>query len=497
MKQSSTHSKLMNKIIIILVTGLLFSLKVNGQFLGGLQSSNQAGVLGVTVNPSHTNFLSGGTDFLAFGFSTTILNNGFYLDAKPITGYINRDIISSITEKSTDGESINEKFDKAYNIRRSLKDKNYIFADVTIYGPSFLINFSKHSFGIVTALKTNSNTVNMPKEMSIFLLKGAETVDLIGKETRLNNVRSNTMVYTDVALNYSYNFRENFKYSHRVGVNLHYLNGINSIIFQDNNNSKWSFIGDSSINFENSDFNFNYAAAKATSIGELMASRGNGFAFDIGYSVTKKKKGRPTRKTICPNIRNLGRIREFQEFKWRFGVSLMDVGFIRFTEQTSSNTYINANGATKNLDQSFYLGVFALERRLFFDFAGNPNTNYVTDNKYTQYTASRVNVQFDYALKRNWFINFNGTHRLPIPGDFGMRAANIISLTARREKEKSGIFIPLNLVEYQIPSLGFGFKVGPFFMGTNHVFELIGLRNIKGVDLYFGLKFNLSNFKGA
>jgi hypothetical protein len=108
-----------------------------------------------------------------------------------------------------------------------------------------------------------------------------------------------------------------------------------------------------------------------------------------------------------------------------------------------------------------------------------------------------VNIQFDYALKNKWFINFNGTQRLPLTGDFGMRAANIVSITARREKEKSGIFIPLNFVEYQNPTLGFGFKAGPFFMGTNHIFELIGLRNIKGVDLYFGLKFNLSNFKGA
>lgn len=487
----------MNKIIIILVAGLLFAQKASAQFLGGLQSSNQAGVLGVTVNPSHTNFLSGGTDFLAFGFSSTILNNGFYLEAKPITGYVNRDIISSITGNSVNGESINEKFDKAYNIKRSLTDKNYIFADVAIYGPSFLINFSRHSFGLVTSLKTNSNTINMPAEMSIFLLKGAATNDLIGKEIGLNFVRSNTLVYTDIAFNYSYKIKESLRYNQRIGVNLHYLNGINSIIFQDNNNSKWAFVGDSTINFENANFSYNYAATKTGNLGELLGSRGNGFAFDLGYSVTKKKKGRPTRTTICPNIRNLGRVREFQEYKWKFGISLLDIGFIRFNEQTSLNTYLNANGPSRNLDQSFYKGVFALERELLFDFAGNPNTTHIVDNKYTQYLASRINIQFDYALKNRWFINFNGTQRLLLPGEFGMRAANIISITARREKEKSGIFIPLNLVEYQNPTLGFGFKAGPFFMGTNHLFELIGLRNIKGVDLYFGLKFNLSNFRGT
>jgi hypothetical protein len=299
-----------------------------------------------------------------------ILNNGFYLDPKPITSYVNPNIVSSITGKSTNGESINEKFDRIYNIRRDLKTNNYIFADAAIYGPSFLINFNNHSFGLTTAFKAGSNTVRLPREMALFLLKGANSDDLIGKETNLNRVSSNTMVYTDIAFNYSFKLKENLRYNHRFGINLHYLNGINSIIFQDNNSSKWSFIGDSSIYFRNSDFNFNYAATKTSDIGELMAGRGNGFAFDIGYTLTKKKKGRPTRTTVCPNIRNLGRVREYQEYKWRLGISLMDIGFIRFNEQTSTNTFINAEGVSKNLDQSFYKGVFALERALIFDFAG-------------------------------------------------------------------------------------------------------------------------------
>ncbi len=486
----------MKKLLIILITGSIFTQAAKAQFLGGLPTGNHAGVMGVTVNPSHTNFLNNGTDFLPFAFSTSILNNGFYLEAKPITGYINSEIISSITGGSGEG-TINEKFDRIYNIKKDLVAKNFIFADATIYGPSFLINFPRHSFGLVTALKANSNTVNLPKEMALFLLKGATSDELVGKDFGLNFVRSNTMVYTDIALNYSFKASESLRYSHRFGVNLHYLSGINSIIFQDNNNAKWSFIGDSSIFLDNADFNFSYAATKSGDIGELLASRGSGFAFDIGYSVTKKKKGRPTRLTVCPNIRNLGRIREYQEYKWRFGISLMDIGFIRFAEQTSANTYINANGITRNLDQSFYSGVFALERDLYFNLAGNPGTSHKVDNSFTQFTASRVNVQFDYALKSNWFINFSGTHRLPIPGQYGMRAANILSLVARHEKEKSGIYIPINLIEYQIPTIGFGFKTGPFFMGTNHIFELIGLRNIKGVDFYFGLKFNLSNFSGV
>ncbi len=487
----------MKKLLIFLTILFVVSFQLKAQFIGGIPTGKHAGVIGTTVNPAFTNHLSGGTDLLVFSFSMNILNNGFYLDPKPITSYVNPNIVSSITGKSTNGESINEKFDRIYNIRRDLKTSNYIFADAAIYGPSFLINFNNHSFGLTTAFKAGSNTVRLPREMALFLLKGANSDDLIGKETNLNRVSSNTMVYTDIAFNYSFKLKENLRYNHRFGINLHYLNGINSIIFQDNNSSKWSFIGDSSIYFRNSDFNFNYAATKTSDIGELMAGRGNGFAFDIGYTLTKKKKGRPTRTTVCPNIRNLGRVREYQEYKWRFGISLMDIGFIRFNEQTSTNTFINAEGVSKNLDQSFYKGVFALERALIFDFAGNPSTTHIQSNSITQYTAARLNLTLDIALKNNWYVNFANTQRIPMPTDFYMKATNIFSATIRREKDKGGIYIPINLIEYQTPSVGFAFKSGPFFMGTNHIFELIGLRNIKGLDLFFGLKFNLSNFRGA
>jgi len=488
----------MRKITFVLLN-FCFGINVLiAQFQGGIASSNHSGVLGISINPANTNYLNNGTDFLLGGFSGSVLNNGFYLKAKPITQYINGEIVSSITKKdpSNPEEGINEKFDRIYNIQRSLKPSNYIFTDATILGPSFLINHKKHSFGLSTSVKTNSNTIDLSPNMAIFLLKGANAIELVGKSTNLNYVTSSTMVYTDIAFNYSYQVAETFKGLHRLGFSAHYLNGINSIIFQDNNNAKWDFIGDSTIYMNGADFIFSYAATKSGKIAELLESRGTGFALDLGYTYTRKKKGRPTRKTICPNIRYLGKIREYQEYKWKLGVALMDIGYINFKNQTSINTYENATGDVKNLDLSFYSGVFALERALNFAYS-NPPTIYTKENNFTHYTATRLNVQFDYAYKNGWYFNFSGSHRLPVPGALSLRAPNILSLTTRYEKDNFDLYIPINLIEYQYPVLGFGFRAGPFFMGTNHLLELVGLRNIRGADIYLGLKFNLSNFRGV
>lgn len=482
-------------IIFLLGSGIKSG---NAQFQTGVCSSTRAGVMGVTINPANTNYLSNGTDVLLFNYGTTLMNNGYYLTPRPVTSIVSPTVINKLTAKSTNGESINETFDKLFSLKRSFKTNNYIFADATIYGPSFLMNLGKHSFGILTSLKAVSGTTNMPKELAIFVLKGSTASELQGKTFNLNSFVSGTMVYTDIAFNYSYQIVNNYKSRQRLGITAHYLSGINSLDFEDRGGTKWSFIGDSSIYMDKGHLYYNYAAAKSTKMSELLATRGRGFAFDIGYNYISKKKSRPTRTTMCPNIRFGGTIREYQEYKWRFGASLMDIGMITYDKQTDYNEYVNASGTTKNLDKAFYLGVFALDRKLWYDFSSNnSDVKYISNNKYTHYTATRLNVQFDYHYKDNYYFSFNGSHRLPMPGVIANHAPNILSLAARYESTKYQFELPISLIEYQYPIIGFNFRVGPFYMGTNHLPEIIGLRNIRGLDIFAGLKLNISNLRGT
>jgi hypothetical protein len=469
------------------------------QFQTGIYSSNYSGVMGLVINPANSNYLSNGTDFTPFTFSTSVLNNGYYLDSKPITKILSPSVLGQLTGSSGNGdESINQTFDRVFSLKRSFKPKNYIFAGATIYGPSASINYYRHSFGILTSFKSASSNINLPKEMEIFLLKGPSAIELIDKTVKLNNFASATLVYTDIAFNYSYKIVDSRYSTQGLGITAHYLNGINSLNFEETGgNTKWTFHSDSSITMENGNIRFNYAATKSIELGDISKTRGRGFAFDIGYTFLRKNKARPTRLTVCPNIRYGGKTREYQDYKWKFGVSLMDLGRISFTKETVQSQYENAYGPSKNIDQSFYNGVFALERRLRFDYAYNTGTKYTVENKYTHFTASRLNVQFDYHYKENLYLSFFGSHRLPMPNVVTMSAPNILSLSVRYEKLKYEIGLPISLVEYQYPILGFNFRTGPFYFGTNHLLELVGLRNIRGLDLYFGVKFNFSNFRGV
>src|ERR1044072_7013879 len=127
---------------------------VFAQFQTGIASSNHSGVMGVTINPAFTNLLSNGTDFMPFSFSSSIMNNDFFLPAKPITGVIRPEIFQAFTQnEQQSGETINQKFERLFNLKRDLKTNGYIFSQAQAYGPSVLVNAGKHSFGLLTSFK--------------------------------------------------------------------------------------------------------------------------------------------------------------------------------------------------------------------------------------------------------------------------------------------------------------------------------------------------------
>lgn len=487
----------MKKYLFIFLL-LLASGKMSfAQFQTGILSGNYAGVMGVTVNPAYTNYLNNGTDFILFNYSVTAMNNGLYMNPKPVTKLLSPDVFRAFTDKeSTKTENMTETFDRVFDVKRDLKKKNYMFADVTLYGPSFLMNYQKHSFGILTSFKSSSNSVNLPPEIVTFLLKGVGAADIQGASVKLGNMKSGSLVYTDIGFNYSYETSNNFKSLSRLGITAHYLSGINSLVYEDEGTTVWDFVGDSTIMVSNGNFHYNYAATKSADYGDLLQSRGKGFSFDIGFNYLRKKKSRPTRMTVCPNIRFGGKVREFQEYKWRLGAAIMDIGYINFTYQTNANNYVDANGPIRNLDLAFYGGLFALDRAFRYSI-GAPGITLFEEDNYKHYTPMRLNLQFDYLYRDHFFFNFAASQRLIIPGVYMMHAPNIISLSARYETHRYEIGVPISLIEYQYPVIGLNFRVGPFYMGSNHITEVIGVRKIKGVDLFFGLKFNLSNFRGV
>ncbi len=146
----------------------------------------------------------------------------------------------------------------------------------------------------------------------------------------------------------------------------------------------------------------------------------------------------------------------------------------------------------KDLDANFYRGVFQLNRAFANGLVGSKD---IIGTSYNHYLPTRVNIQFDYYFKNNWYFNLLFSQRTPLSSTVTSLAPNIVSLGARYETLKYEIGFPISLIEYQYPVFGFNFRYGPLLIGSNQLLEMIGIRKVTGVDFYFGLKFNISNIR--
>ena len=485
-------TQMKKKIILLLLVLIVLVVKIQAQFQTGIYSSNFSGVMGPMINPSSTNWLSNSTEIMPIGLSFNVMNNGFYMPAQPLPTLLG----GSFSQLMSDtGKNVSEVFDRVFKINRDLKKSNYAYIDFTMMGPSFLTSFGKSSVGLYTGLRTISASYGLSPELATFLLKGNRTNDLFGKTMSMDGSRSGNLAFYDIAGNYSTIINESQRYAHRLGFNAHLLLGINSVYWADNG-TNWTFGTDSVIYFEQGSFNFGYAATNSKYVSELMKLRGTGFAGDIGYTIIRKRKGIRSTNAQCPNIAGGGRVRQFQTYRWKLGVSVMDIGFINFKTQTVNTDYKNVFGGIDSLIDEAYKGVFALDRALRFGFTGNPNVGFTQTDNYIHYLPTRVNVQFDFNWREMWFLSFTASQRVVFNSNLSNRAPNITSVAIRHETSKQEWSVPISLIEYQYPIVGFHYRYGPFFIGTNHALEMIGLRKIRGVDMYLGLKFNISHIKG-
>jgi hypothetical protein len=101
-------------------------------------------------------------------------------------------------------------------------------------------------------------------------------------------------------------------------------------------------------------------------------------------------------------------------------------------------------------------------------------------------TAFHLNA--DWKMNKRFYLNLNT--------DFSAVAAKVknssyinnnVSLTPRYEAKWLSVYAPISYLEYSGLQAGFGFRVGPLFVGSGSVVSAL-LSETRAIDGYLGLK---------
>ena len=470
-------------IVLILIAGIGFSGKA--QEMHGFVHSNNAGITGSFINPSSLITSKLYLDINVLGLHVNADNNYVYLSSKD---YKLGNFLSKNPELPTHNHEYNIAADESAITKREYYDRyntdlKNVFSQVRIMGPSAMIVTGKQAFGLSTSYRILASGNDLPYDLAKFALDGLKYYDQ-QNINYINNIdfRLASLALAEIAGSYSrILYRHNREYV-AGGITLKglfssggafgFIDNIDYIVPNANDmvvNNANGRIGTSlPIGYDNNDFNTN----------QLFL--GKGIGFDIGFTYQKMMQGHSNKaySAFCEV--------PYQPYLYRIGISLLDVGSVKFKDNPISMKINNAKGIWEN-DK-----IREIENinDIFETISNQFSENLLQVIDYSDFAISlptALSVQVDYNINNKFYVNSTWIQPVVMSEATVIRPSQI-AITPRMETDRFGLAIPLVLYNYQYPRIGLSARFRNFIIGTDKLGSFFGLSDFTGMDFYVMVK---------
>ena len=464
----------MKKVVIIIFLLSSFSIAHSQEMLG-IVNSNYAGSNGAMINPSSIvnsklfmdiNLLSGDifvqNNFLHIHANDYHLRN--YLQKEPIFPKYGKD---------------NQSFDRYRD-----EKMRHAFTNIRLNGPSAMVVYNNHAFAIHTAARTIISVNRMPFEIANFTYEGLNFPPQFNINYLDDDFRFGTMAWGEIGLTYANIFYKEYLNQWSAGITVKRLLGY-SAGFLKADNIDYVVFNDSTIDIRNINAKagfslpFNY---DDNGFPEGSNIKGGGFGFDIGVSFHRKKRGYDNRKyrRLCTQ--------PYKDYYYRIGVSLLDIGAIKFKDNAEEHVFENGSEYWERVDTLDFDDMHNMTNVISDRLLGSPTAS-LNKNTITMMLPTALSVQFDYHYSK--YIYFNSTLIYPVvfKNSYLRRPAQI-SITPRYESSDIELSIPLSLYNWETPRIGISARYHFLTIGTDKLGGFFGMNDFTGMDIYFSIKLN-------
>lgn len=472
----------MKDYLIFLV--LIFIIPGTGynQEMLGIANSNYSGIYGISINPANMVGSRLYMDYNLLSFQSSAINNYIYVERNEFLDYLFNGIVP--VYYTTENEK------RGYTIYRE-NDYYYGYINQRIIGPGAMIVDGKHAYGVTTAMRTNASFKNLPNDIGLFLY---EAIDYDAQH-EINyihdkDIRLGSMAWFEINFSYAYNFKRYKWDSWALGVTVKSLlgsMGTYSNIYDVNYNVH----NDDSATVYNTNFEYAYSIPLDYNNNDFPGNpfiRGFGLGIDLGITYAKTTKGHSTMhfSRLCEQ--------RYEHYNYKFGISLLDIGFIRFTRNAELKSYHNSRTSWyKPYDTLPDNSVNDITTKLDYYFYDN-SEEVKLKNKFNMSPPPALCLQYDHAINKFLFLNGTLIYGFNLGKAF-IKRPSIIMFAPRFETARIEFSLPVSFIEWDwgFPRIGLAVRFGNLFAGLDKINSFIGLDDYSGFDLYGGIRLNLSN----
>jgi hypothetical protein len=427
---------------------LLLSLsicQVNAQERLGIENSNYYPVTSIFLNPSSSVDSRTFAQLNLVGANAYALTNQAYL------------------HKFSAWQALKGNVEPTFS---TLKLKKFFYANASVDAPIGVVSYDEWGFGFFVRGRAEIDVRNVPYELTNAILLPGTVTNTKQVDINYRNVKLSEMSWVEYGINAGKIIHRDNDIMITAGGNLKYLTGIN--IFYANLGRLDGFMVDTFIDLEK--------MKGRIRVNDPGWNTGRGIGLEAGVTFKKMKDWvdsyyAHSKKSGCKYI----------DYKYKIGVSLLDLGYIRFNQRTLKGD-IDGQATIKN-----YENVNSAEEVLQDNF----NTSLVYLSPIWASLPTALSIQGDLNLGKNFYLNGTTMLGMTTARMTGVQRANLVSIAPRYERRQIEVAMPLTFHRFLYPQLGLAFRFRSFVLGFDNVFPLFLKKNTYGLNAYFNLAISL------
>lgn len=205
---------------------------------------------------------------------------------------------------------------------------------------------------------------------------------------------------------------------------------------------------------------------------------GSGWGFDLGFSYQLDDMG--------------------DYYRWEFGAAVLDIGQITFNDaqvhrfnSDALSEAIASNYDNIVVDENFQAPAQQLSQDVFNDALAS-----LQATEMVIHLPTTLNIQAAYHF--NEWINIKGHILTSIaPDGASLSRSTTVGIIPRMDRHWWSLALPVSFYAGEQLRLGLSARLGPVFLGTDHLGSFFKQNQFTGTDIYMGVKFFPLGFNRA
>ena len=463
----------------------------------GVHSSNYAGVMGTDLQPASFVDSRFVVDVNLASFNFNFYNNAMSFDTKDMPKWWTKSFLDTTIYKSwasPDSTFMDRYLIKSYdkNSTKTLGIYNNVQIDVLNF--MFHIN-PKIAVGFSGKMRSITNIDRIDPKLAVLGENALDYPDLWNLKLNNELLSFNHLTWMEYGINYAQVLKDDGEHFMKAGVRAKYLSGLvagylytDNIVYNlKNEDTSYQLAGD---------FDYGYSGnidgySNGSASGFPKASSKFGLGLDLGF-VYEWRPDWKEYKYDMDGETNIWR-QDKEKYKMRVGVSVLDIGGMKFQKGGLSRNF------SVNSTNPFNLHVFDNDTSLV-DFDGtidslitaNPSEWSAGENTSSTFfmkTPTALSLQFDYHIWKWFYVNTTGMLNL-ISKKNGSKVhvANQISVTPSFDHAWFGVHVPVSFNNYSGFKAGLATRLGPLTIGCTDFKTLFATGKVRGAEIFAGLR---------